>query len=211
VSPKVAIIDYGIGNLHSAQKALEHVGADARLSSSEAEIDAADAVVLPGVGAFGKCVTELKAHGLEAVTLRAAASGRPFLGVCVGFQMLFDASEENPETPGLAVFAGTVRRLTGDVKLPQMQWNQLSASSGGPLFAGLESGWVYFVHSFAPDVADVRPTTTSTESRVLATCQYPGRVVASTGRGTVMGTQFHPEKSGRDGLRLLSNFIAMAA
>jgi imidazole glycerol-phosphate synthase subunit HisH len=198
--PRVAIVNYGIGNLHSAQKALEHVGAQAWLSTDADEIDNADAVMLPGVGAFGGCVRALEASGLREATMRAAQSGRPFLGVCVGFQMLFEGSEEAPGVPGLALLGGTVRRLTGDVKLPQMQWNQLDAAVGGPLFAGLEHGWVYFVHSYAPEVT----------TDVLATCTYGNTMMAAAGRGTVMGTQFHPEKSSRDGLRLLTNFVAMA-
>jgi imidazole glycerol-phosphate synthase subunit HisH len=197
--PRVAIVNYGIGNLHSAQKALEHVGAEAWLTTDPDEIDGSDAVMLPGVGAFGGCVNALDASGLRDATIRAALSGRPFLGVCVGFQMLFEGSEEAPGVAGLGLLPGMVRRLTGEVKLPQMQWNQLDATGGGPLFRGLESGWVYFVHSYAPEVT----------SDSLATVTYGTTMMASAGRGSVMGTQFHPEKSSRDGLRLLTNFVAM--
>ena len=124
VRPVIAVIDYGIGNLRSAEKALQHVGADARLSSDPDFIAAADAVVLPGVGAFGACMSALRSAGLEQAALDGAASGRPFLGICVGMQMLFDASEEDNAATGLGIIRGVVRWIPSGVKRPQMQWNQ---------------------------------------------------------------------------------------
>lgn len=196
----IAVLDYGIGNLRSAQKALERVGADARLVTVAAEAEDAGAVVLPGVGAFGACLDALRRSGLDQVALDAITRGVPFLGICVGMQMLYEGSEENPEVPGLGVLPGVVRRLPDGVKRPQMQWNLLDVrDAGNPLFAGLDRGaWVYFVHSYAPEPGP----------DVIATCDYGGPVVAAAGRDRLWATQFHPEKSGGTGLRLLSNFVA---
>ena len=199
---RIAVLDYGIGNLRSAQKALEKVGADARLTADRAFIDDADAVVLPGVGAFGACMQALRTAGLDDVAVDAAGSGRPFLGICVGMQMLYDGSDESPNVPGLSLLPGQVRWLAGTVKHPQMQWNRLAARLPlDPLLAGLgDDAWMYFVHSYAPDDLE----------HAIATCDYGGPVVAAVGRNNVWATQFHPEKSGRDGLLLLSNFVAIA-
>ena len=196
--PRIAVLDYGIGNLRSAQKALEHVGADAVLTADPSEIAAARAVVLPGVGAFGACMDALRACGLDTVALDAAASARPFLGICVGMQMLFEGSTESPGATGLGVFPGVVDLLTGDVKRPQMQWNVLRPRTADPLLVGLECDtWFYFVHSYAV------PDSTS----CVATCDYGGDVVAMVRQDRVWATQFHPEKSGASGLRLLANFV----
>jgi glutamine amidotransferase len=198
VRPRIAVLDYGIGNLRSAQKALEHVGADAHLTADAGEVAAADGVVLPGVGAFGACMDALRACELDTVALDAVASGRPFLGICVGMQMLFEASTESPGVAGLGVLPGTVGLLPGDVKRPQMQWNRLLVRRADPLLAGLEhDAWVYFVHSYAAPMSDA----------CLATCEYGSEVVAMVRQGNVRATQFHPEKSGQAGLRLLSNFV----
>jgi len=200
-APRIAVVDYGIGNLRSAEKALQHVGGAARLTSDPADISAADAVVLPGVGAFGACMAALERSGLEPAVTEAAASGRPFLGICVGLQMLCRGSEENPDVKGLGVFDADVIRIRGDVKLPQMQWNILElVVPGHPLFVGLDRPWMYFVHSFAPrSVADV-----------IGTCDYGGPVDVALGAGSVAAVQFHPEKSGRPGLQLLENFVTWA-
>ena len=196
--PRIAVLDYGIGNLRSAQKALEHVGADAVLTADPAEVAAAHAVVLPGVGAFGACMAALRDCGLDDVARRAAASGRPFLGICVGMQMLFDESTESPGAAGLGVFPGVVDLLPGEVKRPQMQWNILRPRVADPLLAGLEhDAWVYFVHSYAAPDGDT----------CIATCEYGSDVVAMVRRDQVWATQFHPEKSGATGLRLLTNFV----
>ncbi|MFN6122709.1 MAG: imidazole glycerol phosphate synthase subunit HisH [Actinomycetes bacterium] len=205
-APRIAVLDYGIGNLRSAQKALEHVGADAVLTADHTEIAAADAVVLPGVGAFGACMDALRAAGLEDEGRAAVASGRPFLGICVGMQMLFDASEEDPHAVGLGVIPGTVRWLGDELPRPQMQWNQLAATDAhrdDPLLAGLgESPWMYFVHSLHGVPAD--------PSVVAATCDYGGVVNAAFRLGNVFATQFHPEKSGESGLALLAAFVRLA-
>ena len=195
----IAVLDYGIGNLRSAQKALEKVGADARLVTRAADAEGADGVVLPGVGAFGRCMEALRASGLDRVALDAIGAGTPFLGVCVGMQMLYLSSEENPDVRGLAVLHGMVRRLPDGVKRPQMQWNVLQrVGRPSQLLDGLgEEPWVYFVHSYAPDATD----------DVVATCDYGGSVVAAVERENVMATQFHPEKSGAAGLALLANFV----
>jgi glutamine amidotransferase len=198
----LAVLDYGIGNLRSAQKALEHVGADARLTADPGVIRDAAGVVLPGVGNFGRCMDALRASGLADLAVEAADSGRPFLGICVGMQLLYEASEESPETVGLGILPGKVRLLPDLVKRPQMQWNVLDVVRPSPLLEGLDDpAWVYFVHSFA--AAD--------ESNVIATCDYGGPACAMVQRDNVHATQFHPEKSGRNGLRLLENFVRLAA
>ena len=197
--PVVAVLDYEIGNLRSAQKALEHVGADARLTADRDVIDAADAVVLPGVGAFGRCMEALAATGLDAAAKDVVAAGTPFLGICVGMQLLHESSEEAPGVAGLGILPGVVRRLPDGVKHPQMQWNVLDRTRPSRLLAGLaEPTWVYFVHSYAPELG---PDT-------VATCDYGGPVAAAVERGNVAATQFHPEKSGPCGLALLRSFVA---
>jgi glutamine amidotransferase len=199
---RIAVVDYGIGNLRSAEKAFQHVGADARLTASAADIAAADAVVLPGVGAFGACIDALEASGLREVVVEAARSGRPFVGICIGLQMLCASSEESPDHLGLAVFDTKVIRIRGDVKLPQMQWNQLSVEGPPhPALLGLgDAPWMYFVHSFAAERCDA----------TVATCDYGGPVTAVLARDSIVAAQFHPEKSGRDGLAFLSNVVTWA-
>jgi len=202
----VAVLDYGIGNLRSACKALERVGADARLTADAGLVADADAVVLPGVGAFGACMDALRGAGLEQVALEAAGSGKPFMGICVGMQMLFDASDEDPHARGLGIIPGRVQWISAEVPRPQMQWNQLrvqQAHAADPMFAGLGAApWMYFVHSLHGVPTD--------PSAVAATCDYGGTVNAAFRQGTVFATQFHPEKSGSDGLALLANFVRVA-
>ncbi len=194
---KVAVLDYGIGNLHSAQKGLLHLGVDAKLTSNPAEIEAADGVVLPGVGAFGATMNALEQSGLGVLAVDAAASGRPFLGICVGMQVLYERSEEAPDVKGLGILNGSVRRLPAGVKHPQMQWNKLEVTSEHPLLEGLDGEWFYFVHSFAAEHT----------SDVIAVTDYGGPVVAASANDNVWATQFHPEKSSNVGLRLVSNFV----
>ncbi|NLA37283.1 MAG: imidazole glycerol phosphate synthase subunit HisH [Actinobacteria bacterium] len=199
---KLAVLDYGIGNLRSAQKAFEHVGADARLTADLAEIEAADAVVLPGVGAFGACVDALESTGIGQVALDAVASGRPFIGICVGMQLLFAGSEETPGAKGLGVFDSTITLLPDTVKRPQMQWNRLIATDAAhPMFADLAEPWVYFVHSYFATVS----------AETIGTCEYGATVSAAVARDNVWATQFHPEKSATAGLQILSNFLRWAA
>ena len=203
-APLVAVLDYGIGNLRSAEKALEHCGADARLTADHGLIAAADGVVLPGVGAFGACMDALRAADLEDAAHGAVASGRPFLGICVGMQMLFDASDENPAARGLGVIPGRIAWISADVPRPQMQWNQLSLCVDDAMFAGLgERPWMYFVHSLHGVPAD--------SADVAATCEYGGTVNAAFRRGNVFATQFHPEKSSTAGMALLTNFVRAVA
>jgi glutamine amidotransferase len=196
----IAVVDYGIGNLRSAEKALQHLGADARLTADVSEVDAADAVVLPGVGNFGACMRALRESGLGDATRNAATDGRPFLGICVGMQMLFDGSDESPGVEGLGIIGGRITRLPDTVRLPQMGWNTLERNRESRLLAGLpDPAWCYFVHSFAPDPGDERD--------VAAWCDYGRRFAAAVERGPVWATQFHPEKSGEVGLALLGNFV----
>ena len=198
--PKIAVLDYGIGNLRSAQKGFERAGADARLTSDPAEVSAADGVVLPGVGNFGRCVEALEGHGIDVLAKDAAASGRPFLGICVGMQLLFEGSEESPGRAGLAILPGMIRRLPETVKRPQMQWNALRVERESALLEGLDGAWLYFVHSYAADHVAAADITT-------ASCDYGGRVVAAVQQENVFATQFHPEKSSDAGRALLTNFV----
>jgi glutamine amidotransferase len=205
----IAVLDYGIGNLRSAQKALEKVGADARLTADAGLVREAAGVVLPGVGNFGRCMQALRSTGLDQVALEAIEAERPFLGICVGMQMLYKGSDESPEEPGLGVIDARVRLLPDGVKRPQMQWNELvapprrSGASTTPsqLLDGLEPpAWVYFVHSYAPQLTD----------EVVAVCDYGAPVTAAIERGPLWATQFHPEKSSTNGLRVLANFVGAA-
>ena len=204
--PLVAVLDYGIGNLRSAQKAFEHAGADARLTADRSLIADADAVVLPGVGAFGACMDALRAAQLDEVAIEAAvaaaAGGRAFLGICVGMQMLYEGSDESPDHRGLGVLPGRLSLLPATVKRPQMQWNLLTINRPSSLFSTVDDPvWVYFVHSYAADASG---------ADVVATCDYGGLVTAAVERGRMWATQFHPEKSGGTGLQMLQAFVAAA-
>ncbi|MEY2553708.1 MAG: imidazole glycerol-phosphate synthase subunit HisH [Ilumatobacteraceae bacterium] len=203
--PLIAVVDYGIGNLRSAQKALQRCGADARLTVDHRLIADADAVVLPGVGAFGACMKALREADLEEPVATAVDSGRPFLGICVGMQMLFDTSAEDEAATGLGVIPGSITWLSSELPRPQMQWNLLSLTlPDDPMFAGLSAdAWVYFVHSLHAVPDD--------PAAIAATCTYGGVVNAAFRRGNVFATQFHPEKSGAWGLALLTNFVGIVA
>jgi glutamine amidotransferase len=207
--PVIAVLDYGIGNLRSAEKALQKVGGDARLTRDPAFVASADAVVLPGVGAFGACMDALRGAGLEDVVYGAVDSGRPFLGICVGMQMLFTSSQEDLDARGLDIISGTVKWIPPGVKRPQMQWNKLSftqpddAMFEGELLRDAPNGsWVYFVHSLHGVPMD--------SSLVAATCDYGVTLNAAFRQDNVFATQFHPEKSGASGLALLDNFVKAA-
>lgn len=200
--PLVAVIDYGIGNLRSAEKALCRAGADARLVNKAAEVRAAAGVVLPGVGHFGRCSEALEDTGLWDVALEAASSGKPFLGICIGMQLLYEGSEEAPGARGLGVFPGKVTLLPEGVRRPQMQWNLLAVRPGSRFLAGLQrDGWAYFVHSYVAPLGD----------ETVATCDYGGPVAAAAEQGGVWAAQFHPEKSSAAGLAALSNFVSACA
>ena len=196
----VALIDYGSGNVRSVFNALRQHGADVQLTADPAVIARADRVVLPGVGAFGDCVRGLKERGLWEIMQGALADGRPFLGICVGYQMLFEESEESLGIRGFGFFEGKVRRFdTPGLKVPQIGWNSLDLAPH-PLWAGLPAKpHVYFVHSYYPEPRDPGVT--------IASCTYGGAFAAAAARGSVAGVQFHPEKSQAVGLAILKNFL----
>jgi imidazole glycerol-phosphate synthase subunit HisH len=199
--PPVAVLDYGVGNLHSAAKALDRAGADVRVVPTVAAATAADAagLVVPGVGAYGACLEGLGSAGGAAAVASWVAGGRPLLGICVGMQLLFEASEEGPVDGGVGALPGKIRRLAGDVKIPHIGWNEVAVAEGSRLLAGLASGTrFYFVHSYAPEPDG---------EAVAAVCDHGGRFAAAVEAGNLFGTQFHPEKSGRAGLALLGNFV----
>ena len=200
----IALVDYGMGNLRSAAKALERVGARVEITSDPMRVRAADAVVLPGVGAFGRCMENLRTAGLEAVVREAAHSARPFLGICVGMQILFEESEEFGPVAGLGILPGRVRRFPAtELKVPHMGWNELRVGRRAPHLDGIEDGaYVYFVHSYVVDcdVSTLAATTTP----------YGAPFVSSVWRDNLFATQFHPEKSQAVGLRLLANFARLA-
>jgi glutamine amidotransferase len=203
----VAVVDYGMGNLRSMAKALEHVGADRVVITDDAErIASAERVVFPGQGAVRDCMSALHAHDLIDV-LRRVMADRPFLGVCMGMQALMTRSEENDGVAALDAISGEVRhfrRLTGGeqaLKIPHMGWNRVRQDQAHPLWQGIEEGaWFYFVHSYYVAPAD--------EGLIQGSATYGRAFAAAIGRGNVFATQFHPEKSQNAGLRLLSNFVA---
>ena len=200
----IAVIDYGVGNLFSVEKAFQVLGAEPVVTSDEAFIRAADKLVLPGVGAFGDCVRNFAASGLIPVFREKVRAGVPVLGICVGLQILFDGSEESPGVEGLGLLPGTVRRIPAPgLKIPHMGWNSLTIARSrdrAGLFNDLpEESYVYFVHSYHAVPQD--------ESCVVASTDYGGRLTAAVAKGNLMATQFHPEKSGDVGLTILENFI----
>lgn len=203
----IAIIDYGMGNLRSVAKAVEAAGGTVRLVTHPEEIDGAAGLVLPGVGALADCVSALKTSGLGKVVRVWIGQDRPFLGVCLGLQALFDFSEE-AATPGLGIFPGRIERfrVPAGLKVPHMGWNTVRFTQpGSPLTTGLatEGEAFYFVHSYHCVPADA--------SLVLAECEYGGRFTAAIARGRCFATQFHPEKSQAKGIQLYRNFVTLAA
>ena len=203
----IAIVNYGIGNLRSAEKAFQHLGLDAQLTTNPAALKGARKIILPGVGNFGACMQKLRANGFVEPLLEAVRAGTPLLGICVGLQMLFEGSEESVEEPGLGLLRGRVRRFSGPafsgpdgLKIPQIGWNALEfPARAHPLFSGLKPGsHVYFVHSYSVQPAD--------PGIVLAWSDYGGRFCAAAGQGNILGVQFHPEKSQALGLSILQNF-----
>jgi len=198
--PTLALVDYGSGNLRSVAKALEACGASVRLATSDADLSHADAVVVPGVGSFGDCARNLSESGLRQPILEWLQNDKPYLGICLGYQLLFQSSEESPGAEGLGFFEGRVIRFPeSPLKIPHMGWNTLERTSG-PLYASAApSAAYYFVHSYYPAPEDA--------SLVSAWCDYGGVFAASISRGRVHATQFHPEKSQKAGLELLSGFL----
>ncbi len=197
----IAIIDYGVGNLFSVEKAFLSLGAEAQVTSDEAQLREADRLVLPGVGAFGDCMKNLEETGLIPVIREQIDRGKPLLGICVGLQILFDGSEESEGVPGLGIFHGMVRKIHAPgLKVPHMGWNSLEFSREHLLLSHLgEKPYVYFVHSYHAVPED--------PSIVLAGSEYGSRLTAAIARDNVMAVQFHPEKSGDIGLRILKNFM----
>jgi imidazole glycerol-phosphate synthase subunit HisH len=204
VSVRVAICDYGVGNLRSVERALLHAGAEVVLTGDAATMRDCAGVVLPGVGAFGAAVDALESSGLGEVVVDIARRGTPLLGVCLGHQLLFEESDENGGRLGLGLLTGRIVRLgTERGKIPHMGWNQLHFTQPSSLFDGVEEcAYVYFVHSYAA---------VSDGDAVVATTDYGGELVAACARDNVWSTQFHPEKSGTAGLRLYANFVQACA
>ncbi|MDQ3667886.1 MAG: imidazole glycerol phosphate synthase subunit HisH [Acidobacteriota bacterium] len=196
---RIAIIDYGVGNLRSVEKAFAAVGAQAVISSDENILQQAGALVLPGVGAFGACMKALSARGFDELVRERVAKGTPLLGVCVGMQMLFEESEEFGKTFGLGLLRGRVRRFAIDLVVPQVGWNQVWQQGMHPLLAGIaDNAFFYFVHSYFCEADD--------PSVVLGETDYGATYASVVAQGNVCGVQFHPEKSQSAGLRLLANF-----
>ena len=200
---KVAVVDYDAGNTLSVTRALEKVGARVDLTPDPERVARADAVVLPGVGAFGDCVRKFEERGMDGACREAYAAGKPFLGVCVGLQVLFEGSEESPGAEGLGILPGKVVRFrAGDLKVPHMGWNQLDVARDHPVLEGLDGEAFYFVHSYYPDP--------SRKGDLLGTAEYGATFCAAAGRENLAAVQFHPEKSSRAGLRLYENFLKWA-
>jgi len=201
----IAVVDYDMGNLHSVCKGLENVGAVPKITDSPAVIEQADAVVLPGVGSFDPAMQNLRSRNLIEPITSAIASGKPFLGICLGLQILFESSEEGVE-PGLGVIAGKVRRFRSEpgLTIPHMGWNQLEfAQPNLPLWEGLPSDpWVYFVHSYYVDPVDL-------QVRSAMVTHGSQNVTAAIAKDNLMAVQFHPEKSSTTGLQMLSNFVSL--
>lgn len=203
--PIIAVIDYDMGNLHSACKGLENAGATPKITDAAADLEQADAIVLPGVGAFDPAMQHLRARHLEAPIKHAIASGKPFLGICLGMQILFDASEEGTES-GLGIVPGTVKRFQPEpgITIPHMGWNQLELTQpDAPLWHDLPADpWLYFVHSYyvAPSDPAIRAATITHGSQT---------VTAAIAQANLMAVQFHPEKSSTVGLKVLANFVQL--
>jgi glutamine amidotransferase len=197
----IAIIDYGMGNLYSVSKAIERLGRHAVVTSDPAEILSAQGAILPGVGAFGDAMMFLRDTGLDQVTREFAQTGKPLIGICLGMQLLFSESEEGGQHLGLNILPGKVVRFQGDYKVPQMGWNRLKLSQSSPLLENVEEGHVYFVHSYHVLAKE--------QQDVLATTDYYQDVTAIVGRNNIYGAQFHPEKSGVVGMKLLDNFLKL--
>ena len=200
----IAIIDYDAGNLRSVEKALEALGQQVIVTKDAETIRQAEKVILPGVGAFGDAMANLQRLGLVEVIRETAASGQPFLGICLGLQLLFESSEETPGVKGLGILKGRILRIpeTDGLKIPHMGWNSLHIQNEGRLFKDIpEDTYVYFVHSYYLQAED--------EHIVKATCEYGTTIHASVEEGNVFACQFHPEKSSRFGLQILKNFAAI--
>lgn len=204
MTARIAILDYGMGNLRSVEKALEHVGATATISHGEAEVRAADGVILPGVGAFPRAMERISALGLDELIAERREAGVPILGICLGLQLLFDSTTELGGADGLGLLPGAVAELEADgLKVPHIGWSPVRWERESRLVEGIESETpFYFVHSFAPRLR---------QAELLGTAAYGSRFACAAESGNVFGVQFHPEKSSAAGLRLLSNFAGICA
>ena len=199
----IAVVDYGIGNLGSVTKGFRRAGAEVELSGDPEVLRRADALVLPGDGAFAAAMAEIEGRGLTPVLREAIERGTPLLGICIGMQLLFEESEEHGQYRGLGVLPGRVRRFEGELPVPHMGWNTLRSRRPHPVMDGVEDGaHVYFVHSYYCDASD---------DVVIAASDYGREFPAIVGRGNVLGLQFHPEKSQGVGLRLAANFVRSIA
>ena len=198
----IAIIDYGAGNIQSVSKAFRHIGCDCFITNKKGEILSADGAVLPGVGSFGDTVDSLNKFGIRDAVTGFINSGKPFLGICLGLQLLFPGSEESEGAEGLGIFDGTITKIPGGegLKIPHMGWNSIKIKDGSRLFKGIGvEPYVYFVHSYYLNAAD--------RDIVAAQTEYGVTIDAAVERGNVFATQFHPEKSGSTGLKILKNFV----
>ncbi|MFD2671008.1 imidazole glycerol phosphate synthase subunit HisH [Marinicrinis sediminis] len=195
----IAVIDYGMGNLHSVSKAVERLGYEVNVTGNAADILAADGAILPGVGAFGDAMLHLRESGLDQVVKEYVQQGKPLLGICLGMQLLFTTSEEYGQHEGLNLIPGHIVKFQGDYKIPHMGWNRLAFKQSDTLLEGLEEGHVYFVHSFHARV--------ERSEHLLATTDYHQDVTAIVADGNLYGMQFHPEKSGSLGMELLRQFL----
>ena len=202
MSREVVVVDYGMGNLRSVARALERADAEVRITSDPQTLGQADALVLPGVGAADAAMRSLEAHRLVGPIREYVATGRPFLGVCLGLQLLFQSTEEG-DAPCLGIVPGKVRRLPSSLKVPHMGWNWVDFRGEHPLFQGLgPGGHFYFVHSFFPDPEE--------QDSVVGVTKYGVTFCSAIGQGNLIATQFHPEKSGPAGLRIYNNFVTSA-
>lgn len=200
----IAIIDYDAGNVKSVEKALQFLGEDAVLTRNKEILLTADKVILPGVGSFGNAMDKLRQYGLVDIIYRIVKKGTPFLGICLGLQLMFESSEESPGVDGLGILKGHIVRIPekDGLKVPQIGWNDLQFPKESRLFKGFSGGeYVYFVHSYYLQAAD--------ESDVAATTEYGVHIHAAVERGNVFACQFHPEKSADVGLKILANFVAL--
>ena len=197
----IVIVDYGMGNLHSVNKAVALAGGNPDITGDKAIIAAAEKLILPGVGAFGDCMANLEKAGVIPAIKAHIAAGKPFLGICLGMQVLFEESEEAPGVKGLGVFPGKVVLIPTSLKIPHMGWNRLRLKTYSPLLTGAEGQYVYFVHSYCCRPRD--------EELVTAVCDYDAEVVAAVGKGNVSGFQYHPEKSSAVGLEMLKRFAEL--
>jgi glutamine amidotransferase len=199
----IAIVDYGVGNLKSVQNALKSMNIPSKISSDKEEIANSRSIIVPGVGAFPDAMKNLENKGLDIVIKAAAKEGKPILGICLGMQLFFESSEEIEKCQGLSLLKGNIRKLEGSIKIPHMGWNSLSFENYNPLLDGVgEASYVYFVHSYYAEIHE--------ENIINAYSTYEKKIPAIVSKGNIFGMQFHPEKSGEAGMKLLKNFGGMA-